>query len=47
MATTEERAVIEKILAHLGLPVDPPHPVLSAVEGPAPARSSEWLFVPP
>lgn len=35
VATIEERAVIEKILAHLGLPVDLP----SA----APARSTAWL----
>ena len=36
VATIEERTVIEKILMHLGLPVDSPSP--------APARSSEWLF---
>jgi hypothetical protein len=41
MAAIEERAVIEKILAHLGLPVDPPSPVLSAVERLAPTRSTE------
>jgi hypothetical protein len=43
VATIENRAVIERILAHLGLPIDMPTPVLSAVEGPAPARSTEWL----
>ena len=35
VATIEQRAVIEKILAYLGLPVDLPSP--------APARSPEWL----
>jgi len=35
VATIESRAVIEKILAHLGLPLDPPRP--------DPARSPEWL----
>jgi hypothetical protein len=34
-ATIEQRTVIERILAHLGLPVDLPSP--------APARSPEWL----
>jgi hypothetical protein len=37
VATIEQRAVIEKILAHLGLPVDPPSP--------APARSAAWLLL--
>jgi hypothetical protein len=35
VATIENRAVIERILAHLGLPIDMPTP--------APARSTEWL----
>jgi len=35
LATIQERAVIEKILLHLGLPVDPPSP--------APARAPDWL----
>jgi uncharacterized protein YbaR (Trm112 family) len=35
IATIEDRAVIAKILRHLGLPVDPP--------APAPARHGEWL----
>jgi len=35
LATIENRAVIERILAHLGLPIDMPTP--------APARSTEWL----
>jgi len=35
VATIENRTVIEKILAHLGLPLDVPTP--------APARSTEWL----
>jgi len=35
LATIEERAVVEKILGHLGLPVDPPR--LSA------ARTPGWL----
>jgi hypothetical protein len=35
VATISDRAVIEKILAHLGLPIAPPSP--------APARSPEWL----
>jgi len=35
VATIENRDVIERILAHLGLPVDVPTP--------APARSTEWL----
>jgi hypothetical protein len=34
-ATIEQRAVIEKILTHLGLSVDLPSP--------APARSTDWL----
>jgi hypothetical protein len=34
-ATIEERAVVEKILRHLELPVDPPRP--------APARVSAFL----
>jgi hypothetical protein len=35
LATIEDRAVIEKILGHLALPVDPPTA--------APARVTEWL----
>jgi hypothetical protein len=35
VATIEERGVVEKILSHLGLPVDLPSPT--------PARSPEWL----
>ena len=35
LATIEERAVVEKILTHLGLPVDPPRP--------SPARTPAWL----
>jgi hypothetical protein len=35
LATIEERAVVEKILTHLGLPADPPCP--------SPARTPEWL----
>lgn len=35
VATIEDRPVIEKILRHLGLPIDPP--------APAPARQAEWL----
>jgi uncharacterized protein YbaR (Trm112 family) len=35
VATIENRTVIEKILAHLGLPLEVPTP--------APARSTEWL----
>jgi uncharacterized protein YbaR (Trm112 family) len=35
LATIDEPAVIEKILRHLGLPVDPP--------APAPARTPAWL----
>jgi uncharacterized protein YbaR (Trm112 family) len=35
VATIENRTVIEKILAHLGLPLDVPTP--------APARPTEWL----
>jgi len=35
VATIEDRRVIEQILAHLNLPVDPPSPAL--------ARSPEWL----
>jgi len=35
VATIEDRAVIEKILRHLGLPIDPPPP--------APPRQAEWL----
>jgi hypothetical protein len=31
----EDRAVVEKILTHLGLPADPPCPL--------PARTPEWL----
>ncbi len=35
LATIEERPVVEKILTHLGLPVDPPRP--------SPARTPAWL----
>jgi hypothetical protein len=35
VATIEQRALIEKILTHLGLPVDLPTPT--------PARSPAWL----
>jgi hypothetical protein len=35
LATIAERAVVEKILMHLGLPADPPCP--------SPARTPEWL----
>jgi len=35
LATIEDRAVVEKILTHLGLPVDP--------RCPSPARTPEWL----
>jgi hypothetical protein len=35
LATIEDRAVVETILTHLGLPVDPPHP--------SPARTPAWL----
>ena len=35
VATIEDRAVIEKILRHLALPIDPPVP--------APARRAAWL----
>ena len=35
LATIEARAVVEKILTHLGLPADPPCP--------SPARTPEWL----
>ena len=35
VATIEDRAVIEKILRHLELPIDPPVP--------APARRAAWL----
>jgi hypothetical protein len=35
VATIADRRVIQRILAHLGLPVDPPSPV--------PARSTQWL----
>ena len=35
LATIEDRAVVEKILTHLGLPADPPCP--------SPARTPEWL----
>ena len=35
VATIEDRAVIEKILRHLELPIDPP--------APAPARQPAWL----
>jgi len=35
IATIEDRAVIEKILRHLGLPIVPP--------APAPARLPVWL----
>jgi hypothetical protein len=35
LATIEDRAVVEKILTHLGLPVDPPQP--------SAARTPEWL----
>lgn len=35
VATIQERAVVEKILLHLGLP--------GAVPSPAPARSPPWL----
>ena len=35
LATIEERAVVERILKHLGLPVEAPSP--------APARSPPWL----
>jgi hypothetical protein len=35
VATIEQAGVIEKILAHLGLPLELPTP--------APARSTEWL----
>jgi len=35
LATIEDRAVVEKILTHLGLPVDLPQP--------AAARTPEWL----
>ena len=34
-ATLEERAVVEQILTHLGLPAAPPCP--------SPARTPEWL----
>ena len=34
VATIEQRGVIEKILAHLGLPTELPSPVLSTVYGP-------------
>ena len=41
LATIEDRAVVEKILRHLDLPIDPP--------APTPARVSGWLagFEPP
>ena len=35
LATIEDRAVVETILTHLGLPVDPPRP--------SPARTPAWL----
>jgi hypothetical protein len=35
LATIEERTVVEKILTHLGLPVEPPRP--------SPARTPAWL----
>jgi hypothetical protein len=35
LATIDDHAVIEKILRHLGLPVEPPAPV--------PARTPAWL----
>jgi hypothetical protein len=35
LATIEERAVVEKILAHLGLPIEVPAAV--------PARAEAWL----
>jgi len=35
VATISDRPVIEKILAHLGLPLAPPSP--------APARSADWI----
>jgi hypothetical protein len=35
VATIEDRAVIEKILRHLELPIDPP--------AAAPARRADWL----
>jgi hypothetical protein len=35
LATIEDRAVVEKILTHLGLPVDPPQP--------SAARTPAWL----
>jgi hypothetical protein len=35
LATIEDRAAVEKILTHLGLPVEPPHP--------SPARTPAWL----
>ena len=35
LATIEDRAVVEKILTHLGLPVEPPCP--------SPARTPAWL----
>ena len=35
LATIEDRAVVEKILTHLGLPVDLPQP--------SAARTPEWL----
>ena len=35
LATIEDRAVVEKILTHLGLSADPPCP--------SPARTTEWL----
>jgi hypothetical protein len=35
LATIEDRAVVEKILTHLGLPADPPRP--------SPARTPAWL----
>ena len=35
LATIEDRAVVETILTHLGLPADPPCP--------SPARTPEWL----
>ncbi len=38
LATIHDPAVIEKILCHLGLPLDPPRP--------APARAPAWLSPP-
>ena len=35
IATIEDRAVIEKILRHLGLPIDPP--------APAAGTAADWL----